>query len=429
MKFGRPRGTRDFLPPEMRARRFIMETARRVFQDHGFEEMDTPALELWEVLSAKGGEDVERQIYRFQDKGERWLGLRFDLTVPLARVVANTPDLTKPFKRYNISKVWRYEEPQSGRFREFVQADLDIVGSSRAEADMECVSTAVWALRALGLEGFEVRVNDRRLLEGMVESLGVEGDQAGGVFRALDKLEKIGEEGVGDELARLGLDARGAEGILGFTRLRGEEAMEYAGREFGNSDLTKEGVAELRRLQELAEPYGLGGVLSIDFSLVRGLDYYTGPVFEVRAGKGEMGSVAGGGRYDRLVERFGGPPTPATGISLGVERLYETLSERLRDELEPCSCLVYVANVNEATGREAIRISRELISKGIAAEADIMGRKLGRQLEYADRRGVPYVLIVGPEELRSGRFKLKDMRKKSESQMAIEEIVKALKGR
>jgi histidyl-tRNA synthetase len=425
MKFGRPRGTRDFLPPEMRVRRFIMETARRVFEDHGFEEMDTPALEFWDVLSAKGGEEVERQIYKFQDKAERWLGLRFDLTVPLARVVANTPDLTKPFKRYTISKVWRYEEPQSGRFREFVQADLDIVGSPKVEADMECVSTAVAALRALGLEGFEVRMNNRKLLEGMVESLGMKGET--GIFRVLDKLDKIGEEAVGEELSRQGLETGIVGKILGFTRLRGEDAMEYASSEFGSSGLTVEGITELRRLQELAEPYGLGGVLSVDFSLVRGLDYYTGPVFEIKAGKGEIGSVAGGGRYDRLVERFGGAPTPATGISLGVERLYETLFGRISAGLSPSNCLAYVANVNESVGKEAVRLSRELIARGIPAEADIMGRKLGRQLEYADSRGIPFAIIVGPEEIGSGKFKLKDMRKKSESLLGIDEIVAAVK--
>jgi histidyl-tRNA synthetase len=411
----------------MRVRRFIIDTTRRVFEDHGFEEMDTPVLELWDVLSAKGGDEVERQIYKFQDKSERWLGLRFDLTVPLARVVANTLDLTKPFKRYIISKVWRYEEPQSGRFREFVQADLDIVGSQKVEADMECVTTAVAALKGLGLEGFEVRMNNRKLLSGMVESLGLGGEGEGAIFRALDKLDKIGEEAVVEELAKQGLNDEKVRKILGFTRLKGEDAMEYARSEFGSSSLTGEGMIEVRRLQELAEPYGLGGMLSVDFSLVRGLDYYTGPVFEIKAGKGEIGSVAGGGRYDRLVERFGGCATPATGMSLGVERLYETLFDQISAKAKSSNCLVYVANVNDSVGKDAIRISRELIARGVPAEADIMGRKLGRQLEYANSRGIPFALIVGPEEIRSGKFKLKDMRMKKESILGIDEIVIAVK--
>ncbi|HRR54232.1 MAG TPA: HisS family protein, partial [Candidatus Methanomethylicus sp.] len=225
MKFGRPRGTRDFLPDEMGVRRVILDKVRNAFEMHGFEEMDTPAIELWEVLAAKGGDEVERQIYRFQDKGERWLGLRFDLTVPLARVVANTPDLTKPFKRFNISKVWRYEEPQSGRFREFVQADIDIVGAARMEADLECVSTAVDALRALGLGDFEVRINDRKILDGMVEGLGMGAEGKAKVFRSLDRLDKVGEGGVARELAAMGLPEGKAGAVLEFTHFRGQEAI------------------------------------------------------------------------------------------------------------------------------------------------------------------------------------------------------------
>ncbi|HPC27243.1 MAG TPA: ATP phosphoribosyltransferase regulatory subunit, partial [Candidatus Methanomethylicus sp.] len=234
MKFGRPRGTRDFLPDEMGVRRVILDKVRNAFEMHGFEEMDTPAIELWEVLAAKGGDEVERQIYRFQDKGERWLGLRFDLTVPLARVVANTPDLTKPFKRFNISKVWRYEEPQSGRFREFVQADIDIVGAARMEADLECVSTAVDALRALGLGDFEVRINDRKILDGMVEGLGMGAEGKAKVFRSLDRLDKVGEGGVARELAAMGLPEGKAGAVLEFTHFRGQEAIDYVARELAS---------------------------------------------------------------------------------------------------------------------------------------------------------------------------------------------------
>jgi histidyl-tRNA synthetase len=427
MKFGRPRGTRDFLPPEMRIRRAILDKVRQVFEQHGFEEMDTPAMELWEVLSTKGGDDVERQIYKFQDKGERWLGLRFDLTVPLARVVAGTPDLVKPFKRYNISKVWRYEEPQSGRFREFLQADIDIVGSSRMEADMECVSTAVDALKELGLEDFEVKMNDRKLLEGMVESLGIKEQFGNSVFRALDKLEKIGEEGVMKDLAEIGLDEVTAEKITGFTRLKGEEALEYASSQFGSSKMTLDGIAELRRLAELSDSFGLSN-LRIDFSLVRGLDYYTGPVFEVKAGGVQVGSVAGGGRYDGLIEKFGGPPTPATGISLGIERLYEVLFERVRNETKPTRIEVFVANVNEGVALDAIRLSRELLRRGVAAEPDLMGRKLGRQLEYANSKRIPYVLVVGPDELKTKKFKLKDMVGNREIVAGLDQVVNIAKG-
>ena len=427
MKFGRPRGTRDFLPAEMRVRRAILDRIRENFELHGFEEMDTPALELWEVLSTKGGEEVERQIYKFQDKGERWIGLRFDLTVPLARVVANTQDLVKPFKRYNISKVWRYEEPQSGRFREFMQADIDIVGSSKMEADMECVSTAVDAVRSLGLSDFEVRVNNRKLLEGMVESLSLCGDCEFQIFRALDKLDKSGEDAVLKDLVELGIGEERAQKILGFTKYEGEEALDYASREFGASKATLDGLAELRRLQELADCFGLSNLLQINFGLVRGLDYYTGPVFEIKAGGAQVGSVAGGGRYDRLIDKFGGPQTPATGISLGVERLYEVLSGKIAAETSLTEVEVFVANVNESVAKDAIRISRELIGRGVSAEPDIMGRKLTRQLEYADSRGIPYVLVIGPEELRSGCFKVRDMRNKKEISSDLDGVARIIK--
>lgn len=420
MKFGRPRGMRDFLPAEMRGRRMILDSVRRVFECHGFEEMDTPAIEMWEVLAAKGGEEVERQIYKFQDKGGRWLGLRFDLTVPLARVVASNPDLTKPFKRYCIAKVWRYEEPQSGRFREFVQADIDIVGSPKMEADMECVSTAVDALRGIGLSGFEVKINNRKILEGIVEGLGIDSVRAGKVFRALDRLEKVGADAVAAEMAGAGLSDREAGRILDFTEHKGSEALDYVKSELAGSKAAMEGLQEIERILSLAPPFGLSGTLEVDFSLVRGLDYYTGPVFEIKAKDAQIGSIGGGGRYDRLIERFGGAPTPATGISLGIERLNEVLAAKLGSGAGGPT--VFVANVNESVMADAIRISREIASKGIPSEADIMGRRLGRQLEYAEKRGIPYVLIVGPEELKSGKFKLRDMGRKGEVEVLLGDL-------
>ncbi len=415
MKFGRPRGTRDFLPEEMKVRRVILDAVRNAFEMHGFEEMDTPAIELWEVLAAKGGDEVERQIYRFQDKGERWLGLRFDLTVPLARVAANTPDLTKPFKRFNISKVWRYEEPQSGRFREFVQADIDIVGAARIEADLECVSTAVDALRALGLGDFEVRINDRKILDGMVEGLGMDAEGKAKVFRSLDRIDKVGEGGVARELAAMGIPEEKVAKVLEFTHFREQEAINYVAKELASSKAAMDGVEELKRIETLSGAFGLGGAMRIDFSLVRGLDYYTGPVFEIRTKTAQIGSIGGGGRYDGLIERVGGPPTPATGISLGVERLYEVLMEKIKAQGKRAGAAVFVASVNDSVAEEAIRVSRELVGMGVPAEPDIMGRKLGRQLEYAEKKGIPYVLIVGPEEVKSGKFKLRKMAEKQET--------------
>ncbi|MDH5807171.1 MAG: histidine--tRNA ligase [Candidatus Methanomethylicaceae archaeon] len=419
MKFGRPRGTRDFLPNEMKIRSYIIEKIRKVFEIHGFEEMDTPAIELWETLSAKGGEEVENQIYKFQDKGGRWLGLRFDLTVPLARVVANNPNLVKPFKRYCIAKVWRYEEPQSGRFREFLQADIDIIGSPYMEADMECISTAVDALKSLGLEKFKVRINNRKILEGLMSLMGISGEKFFKVLRILDKLEKIGEDNVIKELRELNLEEDIILKIMNFIKNKDKEALDYVEKNF-DFNLIQEGVKELRRILELSEFYNLKDYISIDFSLVRGLDYYTGPVFEVKVEDMQIGSIAGGGRYDNLIEKFGGISTYATGISLGIERLYEILSKKI--SINKSNVKVFVANVDESVLGDCIRICRKLIELGIPAEIDLMKRKLTRQLEYANIKGIPFVLIVGPEELRTGIFKLKDMMNKKEYSISIEEI-------
>ena len=429
MKFGRPRGTKDFLPEEMRIRQHIISKIRDTFELHGFEEMDTPAMELWEVLSAKGGEEVERQIYKFQDKGGRWIGLRFDLTVPLARVVASNPNLVKPFKRYCISKVWRYEEPQSGRLREFLQADIDIVGSPRMEADMECISTAVDALKALGLTGFEVRINNRKILEGVMESLSIPLDVSIRVFRVLDKIEKIGEDNVKKELENIGLKSDAIEKILKFIHYQGSEALEYAERIFGSSKLIMEGILELRRMLELSDPHGLKDFLLVDFSLVRGLDYYTGPVFEVKVKDAQIGSVAGGGRYDSLIEKFGGGPTPATGISLGIERLYEVLNQRIGSSLKPSITTAFIANTSPEVLTEAIRVRRYLLKEGIVAETDLMGRRLARQLEYADTKKIPFVIILGPEELRTGIYKVRNMVKKEERLVKLEEIPSIILGK
>ncbi len=421
MKLGKPRGTRDFLPDEMKLRREIMDRIRAIFELHGFEEMDTPALELWEVLATKGGEEVERQIYKFQDKGGRWLGLRFDLTVPLARVVSNTPDLPKPFKRYCISKVWRYEEPQSGRFREFVQADIDVVGSPRIEADMECLSTAVDALRELGLDDFEVKINNRKILEGMVEVLGIENRIAEGIFHALDRLEKVGEEEVANAIRALGVEEEKVSRLLDFTRFKGEEAITYVEKELGPSSKAIDGINELKKMVELSKAFGLEGTMVVDFSLVRGLDYYTGPVFEVKTKSKGIGSIAGGGRYDHLIEKFGGIPTPATGISLGVERLYEVLTEEMKVLAAPAT-KVFVACIGEESFPQAVVICRELIKSRIPSETDLMGRKLGRQLEYANSKGIPFVLIVGPEEVKRGVFKLREMGRRIEHTVRLEDV-------
>jgi histidyl-tRNA synthetase len=424
MKLSRPRGTRDFLPEEMRIRRYIIDRIRRVFELHGFEEMDTPAIELWEVLSLKSGEEVEHQIYKFQDKAGRWLGLRFDLTVPLARVIASNPNLVKPFKRYCIAKVWRYEEPQSGRYREFLQADIDIIGSQNMIADVECIVTAIDAIKAIGINDIKVKINNRKILEGIFSSIGINKEDLFKVFRIIDKIEKIGEENVIKELSNLNLSNEIIKNIMDIIHKKGEEALDYVEKNFENIKLVKEGVSELREIINLSQLFEINNLIEVDFSLVRGLDYYTGPVFEMKS-KEHIVSIAGGGRYDDLIEKFGGISIPATGISLGIERLYEILSKKMISN-EPIT-KIFIANVNEEVFSEVIKIYKKLISYGISTEIDLMKRKLTRQLEYSNSKNIPYVLIVGPKEIKEGIFKLRDMKNKKEYDVKIEEIPKIIK--
>ena len=424
----RPRGTRDFLPWDMIKRRYVIETIRSVFELYGFDEIETPAFEFLEVLTAKCGPDVKEQIYAFKDKAGRDLGLRFDLTVPLARIVASNPNLPKPFKRYCISRVWRYEEPQSGRFREFWQADADIVGSSKMDSDAEVIAVAISCLKKLGMKNFKVRLNNRKILESIASSANVDKELSLSVFRAIDKLDKIGHEGVKHELKKLGLTDLQILTIMDQISKSGN--IDVIEKEISNM-LTaegREGINELAEIISNLELYGYSSYVVVDLSLARGLDYYTGPIFEVSAETTiNVGSVAGGGRYDNLIELLGGPPTPATGISLGVDRIVEVLDEACMLPSIKTLTQVFVAYVNQSVKSEALRTAERLRAEGLKVEVDLMGRKLDRQLKYADAKGIPYAVIVGPEELKLGVYKLRDMRNRKEQTLNLQELIRTLK--
>ena len=426
----RPRGTRDFLPWDMIKRRLVIETIRSVFELYGYDEIETPAFELLDVLTAKCGPEVREQIYAFKDKAGRDLGLRFDLTVPLARVVASHPDLPKPFKRYCISRVWRYEEPQSGRFREFWQADADIVGSAKMDADAEVIAVAISCLKRLGMKNFRVRLNNRKILESIVASANVEKESWLDVFRAIDKLDKIGQEGVGQELGKLGLSYDQISTIMAQISRRGD--LDAVERDVSHAltDRGREGFNELAEIISNLELYNCSEYVVVDLSLARGLDYYTGPIFEVSAETNvNVGSVAGGGRYDNLIELLGGPPTPATGISLGVDRLVEVLSEAGMLPKARTLTQAFVAYTNPSLKKEAVAVAERLRGEGIRVEVDVMGRKLDRQLKYADAKGIPYVVILGPQEVEKGVYRIKDMSAHEERLVNLQELVERLKGR
>jgi histidyl-tRNA synthetase len=410
-------------------RRFVVETVRSVFELYGYDEIETPAFELLDVLTAKCGPDVKEQIYAFKDKAGRDLGLRFDLTVPLARVVASHPDLPKPFKRYCISRVWRYEEPQSGRFREFWQADADIVGSAKMDADAEVVALAISCLKRLGMKNFRVRLNNRKILESIAASADVEKELWLGVFRAIDKLDKVGQEGVRRELEKLGLSGDQISTIMmQISKCGNVDAVEKEVSHALN-DRGKEGFNELAEIISNLELYNCSEYVVVDLSLARGLDYYTGPIFEISAETNvNVGSVAGGGRYDNLIELLGGPPTPATGISLGIDRLVEVLGEANMLPTARTLTQAFIAYTSPSLKKEVIAVAEKLRDRGIRVEVDVMGRKLDRQLKYADAKGIPYVVILGPQEVERGVYRVRDMSAREERLVDLQELLELLKG-
>ncbi|MEM5814228.1 MAG: histidine--tRNA ligase [Candidatus Aenigmatarchaeota archaeon] len=412
--FQAPKGTKDWLPDEAERWQIVLDTVRKAFEKYGFRPLETPAFEPFELLAAKGGigEAVKEEIYYFKDKGGRELGLRFDLTVPLARVLANNSNLPKPFKRYQIGKVWRYDNPQAGRFREFWQADVDTVGSSDMLSDAECVTAVCEALEQLGFKEIKVRLNNRKLLQALFVKAGVKEPQLLEAFRSVDKLDKIGTDGVKKELDGKGIAWKGIEEII---KLKGD-ALEKIEDKYGKID----GLNELKEFLKCAKALGIDKYLEIDLSLVRGLEYYTGPVFEVMLGDAKL-SCGGGGRYDKLIAVLGGPDMPATGMSIGLNRVVGLMEERGMFRADGTK-KVFVASVNDFVRADAAKICQKLRKDGVMAETDLARRKLSKQMEYAAALNFSHVIVVGPKELEKKCIKLRDMRTGKEKDVPIDKV-------
>ncbi len=408
-----PRGTRDFLPKDMLKRNWVLDRIREAYETYGFEPLGTPAFESWELLKVKSGEEVINQIYYFKDKADRELGLRFEWTTSLARVVATRRELQMPFKRYAIGPVWRYENPSEKRFREFWQADADIVGVSDPIADAEVLAAAVDCLKRLGFDGFVIKLNDRRILEGFIKFTGMPINRVPEIIRAVDKLEKIGRDGVIKELSSISINENSVIKLLDLLGVKGTPREILAEAEIWLKDDAAgvKGCRALRAISEYAEAFGYSKYLVVELSLARGLDYYTGPVFEVSAkGYEDYGSIAGGGRYDEIIGLFGGESTPATGISLGIERLVPLLEIKGGFDKVELGVDVLVAAISNKVTREAICISQDIRKAGIPTLIDLLMRRLSKQLEYAAKKGVRKVVIIGEKELLEGNVTVRDMR-------------------
>jgi histidyl-tRNA synthetase len=421
-----PRGMRDIRPDEMKVRERMLEAIKRVFRLYGFCPLETPALESWEVLSAKGagGSEILNETYNFEDKGGRRVGMRYDLTVPLARFIAMNPNTPLPFKRYQVGTVWRYGDVAKGRLREFCQADIDIVGSDSMLADAEIVACTIDVFRELGFREFTVRLNNRKILSAMVKFAGIEAGKVEDAFRAIDKLEKIGKEKVFEELSGRGIGRNAGEKLMELLSLSGEpeRMLDKCETLIGNIEEGKEGVAEMRGLLSYLGKMGAEGSVKVDFSLARGMEYYTGPIFEVFFSEG-IGSLAGGGRYDRMIGLFLGKEIPATGISFGIERIAEVMGGK--KEAEDRSA--FIASVDESSRGEALKVAGLFRKSGVAAMVDLRERSLAKQLNYANSLSIPYVVIIGKEEMKQGKVRLRDFKSGEERLVEAEECIKLIK--
>jgi histidyl-tRNA synthetase len=407
---------RDFLPRDVRRRDHVIAIVEDVYRRYGFQPLETPALENIETLTGKYGEEGNKLIFKVLRRGEHEasgeadLALRYDLTVPLARVVAeHRGTLPKFFKRYQIQPVWRADRPARGRFREFYQCDVDAIGSRSMLVETELCAAVSDVLQRLGFQDFVIKVNHRRLLSALLDASGVGADLQAQALVALDKLDKIGPEGVGTELDRRGIDPSAAKRLLSAfapgTTLDGVRQLLPA-----DSDGI-DAAAELERLFALGAATSAGAHLRFDPSLARGLSYYTGAIMEI-AVPDLAGSLGGGGRYDGLIGMFLGDDIPACGFSLGLERILVVMGERgmFPDDVDAGAVDVLVTMFDEQSMTEALALARDLRKAGLRTEVYPEPDKLGRQFKYAAASGVPQVVVMGSEERARGAVTLKDMK-------------------
>jgi len=420
------KGMRDFLPEGMIARQRVVALLRDVFERHGFEPIDTPALEYYEALAGKYGED-EKLIYHFEDHGGREIGLRYDLTVPLARFVAvHRNELTFPFKRYHIGPVWRADRPQKGRYREFWQCDADIVGTRSMLADADVVSIVIESLQSVNMPNFVVHINHRKLLESFAIYAGVPADRAGSVYRAIDKLGKIGESGVVAELEASGVETTAAGRIVELVSTSGppDVVMSAVAERLSGIELAREALDDLQQLFNfLAELGAPAEHYEFDLALARGLEYYTGPVFETMVDEPKIGSLGGAGRYDGLIGMFSGQDIPATGMSLGLERIIDVAEELHLLNFNTSVAEVLVTVYDAEHTHESLALAARLRRAGIRTEVYVEeGRNLGRQHQYAERRGMPFSIVLGPEEAARGDAVIRDIGTREQVSVSLDGV-------
>lgn len=430
MKKTEPRtlaGFMELMPNEQILFEQIKQTIEKTYQKFGFLPLDTPILELSEVLLAKAGGETEKQIYRF-DKGDTDISMRFDLTVPLAKYVAkNYGNLSFPFRRYQIGKVYRGERTQKGRFREFYQCDIDIIGDGELSVinDAELPSVIYTIFKELGFDDFTIRINNRKILNGLFESLNQK-ENATEILRIIDKIEKIGKEAIIEELEKIGIPSDAINKIMDFIEIEGttdEKLQKLNELNIKNEEFEK-GLDELTQVVKYVRIFGIPEAnFKVDLTIARGLDYYTGTVYETFLNQyRELGSVCSGGRYENLAEYYTDKQLPGVGISIGLTRLFYKLNELqlIKAEKKSISEVLIVPMVEDLT--VPISIANDLRKSGINTEIFLNDKKLKAKMKYADKLEIPYVIVIGEDEINSGIVKIKNMKTGEEKETEINKI-------
>ncbi len=400
------KGTDDYLPREQRNRQEMIRMLQDVFEKYGYQPIETPIICYYDVLASKyaGGAEILKEVYSLKDQGGRDIGLRYDLTVPFARLVGMNPEIRMPFKRYEIGRVYRDGPVKTGRNREFVQCDVDMVGVKSIMAEAELMVMACEVYQMLGLEVY-ISYNNRKLLSGIIEAVGIEPDLVSGVILCIDKLEKIGYEGVKSELLQLGIAEQKTNMLLDSMKLQPEEII----TRLNQNERIQQGVKELKELEATMDALEIRGSVRFSPGLARGLEIYTGTVWEVFLTDGSItSSVGAGGRYDNIIGAFidNGLDYPAVGMTFGLDVIYQALLAKGAATGKPPVDL-YIIPIG--TGKECLKLATELRKKGLRVDVDMTDRRLRKTMDYANKQGIPFVAVIGENEVQSGKFMLKEM--------------------
>jgi len=444
-----PKGTRDFGPAQMAKRQFILENIKKVFQKYGFQPLETPAMENLSTLTGKYGEEGDQLLFKILNSGDflkdveaqklesknskgitfdiSEKGLRYDLTVPFARyVVMNRHEITFPFKRYQIQPVWRADRPQKGRYREFYQCDADVVGTDSLLCEAEIVLMIKEVFKGLGIVDYSIKINHRRILSGLAELCNAKGNESS-LYVAIDKLDKIGEDKVKEELRVRGFTEISLTNLFEILNFEGttQQKIEFLTAKFNDTQSGQKGITDFNEVLNLLNAYGANeDHVEFDIALARGLSYYTGCIFEVKINNVSVGSVSGGGRYDNLTGVFGLPGISGVGFSFGVDRLYDAMEElKIFPQEAQVSTQVLIAHFDEESKRYGLKILQALRENRIASEIYPDSVKIQKQLDFANKKMVPYTIVIGSDEVKSGVLAFKNMKTGEQNKKSLNDII------